>query len=159
MTRHNDNGRHACAFRAVPAISPERKSIYVIYFSYFRRLCRNTFSVRLSTSSQQRSDSALTAPPSSPTSASLASNCSFGVEEGASEGRPPVGASLHSGEKASRYWRVYLEMGLWLSTPWLHCRATLCSFRLTVCRPMGGPGEPEEGRNHEDHETDTDVNS
>lgn len=47
-----------------------------------------------------------------------------------------------SSEKESRYWMVYLEMGLWLSAPRLHCSVTLFSVLLITRTPPGAPGGP-----------------
>lgn len=47
-----------------------------------------------------------------------------------------------SSEKESLYWMVYLEMGLWLSAPRLHCNVTLLSVLSITCTPPGAPGGP-----------------
>ncbi len=45
-------------------------------------------------------------------------------------------------EKESLYWTVYLEMGLWLSAPRLHCNVTLLSVLFITRTPPGAPGGP-----------------
>lgn len=45
-------------------------------------------------------------------------------------------------EKASLYWMVYLEMGLWLSAPRLHCSVTFFSVLFITRTPPGAPGGP-----------------
>lgn len=45
-------------------------------------------------------------------------------------------------KNSSRYWMVYLEMGLWLSAPRLHCSVTLLSDLSTIRTPPGAPGGP-----------------
>lgn len=37
---------------------------------------------------------------------------------------------------------VYLEMGLWLSAPRLHCNVTVLSVLFTTRTPPGAPGGP-----------------
>ena len=54
-----------------------------------------------------------------------------------------VTASLHSpAERRSRYWMVYLEIGLWLSLPWLQIRRTAFSRTSSKRTPPGAPGGP-----------------
>ena len=43
----------------------------------------------------------------------------------------------------SLYWMVYLEIGLWLSAPRLHCNVTLLSVLFVIRTPPGAPGGPE----------------
>lgn len=53
-------------------------------------------------------------------------------------------------EKESLYSMVYLEMGLWLSAPRLHCNVTLLSVLLITRTPPAAPGGPEVGRRMKD---------
>lgn len=53
-----------------------------------------------------------------------------------------VVAFFHTFEKPSLYWMVYLEIGLWLSAPRLHCNVTLLSVLFITRIPPGGPGAP-----------------
>ena len=53
-----------------------------------------------------------------------------------------VAAFQTSAEKESLYWMVYLEMGLWLSAPRLHCSVTLLSVLFVTRTPPGAPGGP-----------------
>lgn len=55
---------------------------------------------------------------------------------------PVVAAVQESPEEESRYWMLYLEMGLPLSAPRLHCSATLLSVLSITRRPPGAPGGP-----------------
>lgn len=53
-----------------------------------------------------------------------------------------VAAFQTSVEKESLYWMVYLEMGLWLSAPRLHCSVALLSVLFVTRTPPGAPGGP-----------------
>lgn len=54
----------------------------------------------------------------------------------------PVLASFQSSERIVLVWMVYLEIGLWLSEPRLHVRATEVALMSSILRPPGGPGGP-----------------